>query len=357
MRTLTALPLHGGSAPKWLFSRMVRLGERISDVIIEEYGADELLARLANTNWFQAFACALGYDWHSSGTTTVTMGALKVALAESKEIAINGGKGKAGTNTPNDIEKSADRLGLSSPETLIRYSRLSAKIDSAMVYDNISIYHHSFIFTKSGRWAVVQQGMEQKGTMAVRFQWDSALVDKSDISNEPHSGIHATARRYSIDLSSESNKWSRESFPAVLEELAVHSFDSKAVAKAYPSRHQIIPEIDLTKRGIEALSNAYELSPRNYEQVLLSKGIGRKTVKSLALISSLIYDKDLALRDPIIYAYNVGGKDGIPYRINRQHYDDVIKEMSRIVDSANIESSDKYAALKSLAKAVSRTTG
>ncbi|MGC8710437.1 MAG: DUF763 domain-containing protein [Candidatus Micrarchaeia archaeon] len=357
MRSITALPLHGGKAPRWLFSRMVRLGERISDVIIEEYGADELLSRLANADWFQALACALGYDWHSSGTTTVTMGALKAALAESQEIAINGGKGKAGINTPNDIEENAQRLGVSNPEKLIEYSKLSAKIDSAMVYDNISIYHHSFIFTRSGRWAVVQQGMEQNGSMAVRFQWDSALVDKDDISNEPHSGIQATASRYSIDLSSESNKWSRESFPSVLEDLATHSFDLKAVIKAYPSRHQIAPELDLTKRGIEALSNAYELSPSSYKQVLLSKGVGRKTVKSLALISTLIFDKDLAMRDPVIYAYNVGGKDGIPYIINRQHYDEVIDEMSRIIDSANIESSDKYAALKSLAKNVSGKVG
>jgi len=56
---LTYLPLHNGKAPRWLFARMVRLGERISYAIIDEYGADELLSRLTDTNWFQALACAL----------------------------------------------------------------------------------------------------------------------------------------------------------------------------------------------------------------------------------------------------------------------------------------------------------
>ena len=354
MRSATVLPLHGGKAPRWLFSRMVRLGERISDVIIGEFGADELLSRLADPNWFQALSCALGYDWHSSGTTTVTMGALKLALSESTEIAINGGKGKAGTNTPEDIAQSAERLGITGMENkFVEWSRLAAKVDSAMIYDDLSIYHHSFMFTRSGRWAVVQQGMEQKGSMAVRFQWDSAFVDREDFANEPHSGIEANAGRETLDLSYSKNGWARAAMVEALDELGSRKFDLSFI-KEYPQRHNIIPSLDISKKGIEALSNAYELQPDDYKDILLTKGIGRKTIKSLAIVATLIYSKELAMRDPILYAYNVGGKDGIPYRISRQHYDSLIEEMDRIVDKANLTNDEKFAVLKRLSRAVSQ---
>ena len=77
---ITNLPLHGGAAPRWLFTRMVQLARGISDAIILDFGPDELLHRLADPFWFQAFSCVLGFDWHSSGTTTTTCGALKMAL-------------------------------------------------------------------------------------------------------------------------------------------------------------------------------------------------------------------------------------------------------------------------------------
>ena len=80
MHRLTVLPLHPGKAPRWLFGRMVRLGGLISNAVIDEYGVDDYVGRLANPYWLQALANAIGYDWHSSGSTTVTMGALKEAL-------------------------------------------------------------------------------------------------------------------------------------------------------------------------------------------------------------------------------------------------------------------------------------
>ncbi|MGD0511064.1 MAG: DUF763 domain-containing protein, partial [Candidatus Micrarchaeaceae archaeon] len=138
MRSVTELPLHGGKAPRWLFSRMVKLSEAISYVIIDDFGPDELVRRLADPNWFQALACAVGYDWHSSGTTTVTIGALKEALNGSGEIYIAGGKGKAGLNTPSDIVSGTDALSIGGESDYLKEkSRLSAKIDSALVYDNI----------------------------------------------------------------------------------------------------------------------------------------------------------------------------------------------------------------------------
>ena len=108
------LPLHGGHPPQWLFSRMIKLAGGISEVILDEYGSDELLRRLSNPFWFQAFSCVLGFDWHSSGTTTTTCGALKIALKPEKHgVMVAGGKGKASRKTPDEIADSADSLSIS----------------------------------------------------------------------------------------------------------------------------------------------------------------------------------------------------------------------------------------------------
>ena len=343
MRSVTQLPLHGGHAPKWLFHRMVRLSAAISNVIIDEFGADEFLARICDRDWFQALSCAIGYDWHSSGTTTVTMGALKEALNEGGEIYVAGGKGKAGTNTPSDIITGTDKLSIPNhSERFTETSRLAAKIDAGLVYDKIGIYHHTFIFTKTGKWGIVQQAMSSEASKAIRFQWLDDNIDEKDIANEPHTAIDTQIRTQSMDLTSSSNKEVRESSVAALQ-------DHKNLdLKSYPDRHKIIPQLDVGKRGWEIIRKASELDPKDYRELLLLTGVGRSTLRSLALISSLIYDKEISYRDPITYAYNLGGKDRIPFEINRKTYDSVVRQMELIVDKANLERETKYQALKTL---------
>ena len=343
MHSATVLPLHGGRAPKWLFTRMVKLSEKITNVMLDEFGPDEFLARISDKNWFQAFACAVGYDWHSSGTTTVTIGALKEALNGGGEIFVAGGKGKAGTNTPKDIMEGTAILSMTGEaEKFIEYSRLTAKIDSGMVYDDIGIYHHSFLFAKTGKWAVVQQAMQNKSDKAIRFQWFCDKVEMNDIANEPHTGISADVRQKTLDLTYSENKFAREGMPAALEECR-HIDQS-----SFPSRHNILASVDIGRRGIELIKKASEADPKDYRELLLIRGVGRSTIRSLAFVASLIYGKELAYRDPIAYSYNLGGKDGIPFPVNRKTYDSVIESMDYIVDKANIESGDKYRILKKL---------
>jgi hypothetical protein len=343
MHYATTLPLHGGKAPRWLFERMVKLGGEISTVIIDEFGPDELLRRISDRDWLQALACTIGYDWHSSGTTTVTMGALKEALNGSGEIYVAGGKGKAGTNTPKDIIEGTDRLSISgSAEKFAEYSRLAAKIDASMTYEDIGIYHHTFAFSRSGKWAVVQQAMKRNSDRAIRFQWFSDLVDDRDIANEPHSAVASSMRATTLDMTNSENKWAREGLPAALEDY------DRVVSGSYPDRHGIIQNIDVSRRGREMIRKAGELEPGDYRQLLLIRGVGRSTLRSLAFVASLIYDRELAYRDPVAYSYNVGGKDGIPFRVNRSGYDSLIGCMKDIIDQAHLEKGEKYGALRRL---------
>ncbi len=172
------LPLHGGKAPRWLFSRMVKLSSAITEAVVDEYGQNEFIRRISNPYWFQALSCVIGYDFHSSGTTTVTCGALKEVMKNNNiGIFIAGGKGKTSRKTPSEIEEFSENTNLSTSkiERLKYSSKMSAKVDSAVLQDNYQLYHHCFFFTEKGKWAVIQQGMNNINNYARRYHW---LSDK-----------------------------------------------------------------------------------------------------------------------------------------------------------------------------------
>src|SRR5579872_1337578 len=186
---IAELPLHGGRVPQWLAERMTRLGTAIVESVLLHYGHAEVLTRLSDPYWFQAFGSVMGMDWHSSGITTSVIGALKRGLnprAHELGIHICGGRGKYSRQTPAELTQIADRRGLDG-DSLVRASRLTAKIDNTCIDDGFQIYLHSFIVTARGDWAVVQQGMNEASGLARRYHWHSAKV--RDFVSDPHTAI------------------------------------------------------------------------------------------------------------------------------------------------------------------------
>ncbi len=354
---MTLLPLHGGRAPRWLFSRMVELSRLITEAVIDEYGPDWLVDRLADPQWFQAMSCAVGYDWHSSGTTTVMIGALKEALNGKSDVYIAGGKGKAGIDTPNAIEKGTDYLTVPSESDRFKdLSRTVAKIDSALVYDDIGIYHHAFIFSKNRSWSVVQQGMVGKSSTAIRFQVSGKGIDASDITNETNTAIRSTLNTPTIDLTFASNRIVKAKSLELVNENIGKIMGFNPSVYRLPARHDI-KEGDVSDRAKKALKAASDMNPESYTELMKIRGVGRKTLRSLAIISSLIYGEEIYKRDPIAYSYNLGGKDGIPYRISLKRYDDVINKMKEIVSSSRMGRDDGQKVMKRLSAELGRAYG
>ncbi len=335
------LPLHGGKAPRWLFSRMVRLSRAISLVVIEEFGPEELLKRLADPFWFQAFGCVLGFDWHSSGLTTTVCGALKEGLrpvALEAGIFVCGGKARASRKTPDEIVFWAEKAALpDSFKGLVRASRLAAKVDNTALQDGFNLYHHAFFFTKNGAWAVIQQGMNEKTSYARRYHWLGERV-KSFVC-EPHAGIVSQEKAGEVlNLVAQESESARE----VITEL------SKAPPKEtlrelkkishleFPRRHSLT-EADLLPKGIEkVLLSTYEKAPKKFEEVLEVRGLGPKSLRALALLSELIYEAPVSRRDPARYAFAHGGKDGHPYPVDRKVYDQTIAYLEEILAKAKL---------------------
>lgn len=370
------LPMHTGHTPRWLWERMVKLSKAISEVIIDEYSQVELLERISNPYWFQSFSCVIGFDWHSSGTTTTTCGALRAALKpEEHGIAVLGGKGKNSRKTPGQIEKEGDIFNINSSkiDNLVKSSRLSAKIDNSCIQDNYTLYQHNFFLTEKGEWAVVQQGMNTDTKYARRYHWMSDEFDK--FLEDPHTGISCDKKRketlnmaskesknvqkISVDLINDNPEHLRKYFrPKDPSQTTLFDFIGKQEDFSnfnnqeeftLPQHHPIL-NMDLSDREFEVLKKAYEIQPEKYEDLIMLKGIGPKKIRALALISDIIYGEKASWKDPVKYSFAHGGKDGFPYPVDRKTYDNSIRTIKDAVYQAKLDEKDKINAIKRLNK-------
>ena len=337
------LPLHYGKAPKWLYTRMVKLADAIGGIIVYEYGEEKFLQLISNPHWFQALSCVLGYDWHSSGTTTVTTTALKEAM-EKYGIAVAGGKGMA-NKTLGEIEEKANRMGVDASK--IKYaSRMAAKIDSAALQDGYNIYHHTIFFTSEGKWAVIQQGMNAETKYARRYHW---IWKIKDFVEEPHTAI-VGKRGAAMDMTAKESREARKtSMDIASEGVRRVEREFKALVQYQQTIDGRVSMLHMPKRiNWNALKEVYEIQPRNYEEFLSVKGIGPSTVRALAYISELIYGKPPSWKDPVKYSFAVGGKDGVPYPVNRRAMDEAVSVLKNSLEEAKIGKKEKITALKRL---------
>ncbi|HTM24953.1 MAG TPA: DUF763 domain-containing protein [Vicinamibacterales bacterium] len=351
MRTGSAhLPLHGGRAPAWLFSRMVRLAREITAHIVCEYGSDEVLRRLSDPYWFQAFGCVLGFDWHSSGVTTTVTGALKEGLRGTERelgVYVGGGKGAVSRRTPAEIVTYCDSLSIDA-RPLVYASRMSAKVDSAAVQDGYQLYHHAFFFTPSGAWCVVQQGMNDANGMARRYHWLASRLES--FVNEPHAAICAEAEAPTLNLvASESDRVRDASSTLAREKPSVVLSALKDLPLlSMPRRHAVLIA-DVSARHLDRiLLKTYERAPENFETLLGIEGVGARTVRALALASEIIYGAPASTRDPARFSFAHGGKDGFPYPVDVETYDKTVHVLREAVNKANIDRSERVKALKRL---------
>ncbi|NPA39578.1 MAG: DUF763 domain-containing protein [Thermodesulfobacteria bacterium] len=333
------LPLHGGRCPRWLFEKMVRLSRAILLLIVEEFGREELLKRLTDPMWFQALGCLLGFDWHSSGLTTTVGGAIKQALKPCfKEIGIFicGGKGKTALSTPKEIEFWAEKCALSNKTLeLTNYSRLAARIDNNAIQDGFSIYYHLFVFTKDGSWGVIQQGMDEISGYARRYHWYSCFV--KDPCVEPHSAIVSQLKKQlvlnlvakeSFDVQQSMVKLLQEDLSKVMKELKLFTYGE---IFRFKEDHRL----DIRDLKPESLKKVWEKTynnpPEDFKRLILTPGLGAKSLRALTLAAEIIYDVKASRKDPAVYSYAHGGKDGHPYKVNKKIYENTIVELEEIL--------------------------
>lgn len=344
------LPLHYGKVPEWLAVRMRALGGAIVAAIVHEYGRGEVLSRLSDPFWFQALGCVLGMDWHSSGITTSVMGALKGAInRQSHELGlyICGGRGRHSRATPNELMVIADKTGMDG-DALVRSSKLVAKVDNTAVQDGFQLYLHSFMLSKEGEWAVIQQGMNDATGMARRYHWHSPAV--RSFVETPHTFIYGQNQGQILNLTDIEAAATRS---GILE--LTHEHPEKMMAEVrrlvMPGHHDVqAPDVDLKRLG-SVLAVAHEKQLRDTESLLLLEGLGPRTLQSLVLVSEVIHGTPSRFTDPARFSFAHGGKDGHPFPVPTKVYDETIAVLDTAVRKAKLGQNDKNEAIKNLAKA------
>lgn len=348
------LPLHYGKVPPWLYDRMSVLGMSIIEVILMDYGKDEVLRRLADPFWFQGFGAVMGMDWHSSGITTSVMGALKRSInpnSQSLGIYICGGKGRFSRDTPSELIQIADKTGLNGNE-LVKASKLSAKVDNTAIQDGYQLYLHNFIVADNGNWSVVQQGMHKSDGTARRYHWHSENV-KSFV-EEPHTGINGVLRGKILNLTDAKASESRKGI------LEISQTDSVEVMKDFsrlilPAHHDVqASDIDLKRLGA-LLYITREQQPQHFEDLLMLEGVGPRTMQSLALVSEVIHGAPSRFTDPARFSFAHGGKDGHPFPVPTKVYDESIGIIKKGIEKSKLGNSDKLKTLNKLHQIVATT--
>lgn len=409
MRTgIAHIPLDYGTCPRWLFEKMTRLGRLITEAVVYEFGPEEFISRMSNPFFFQSLGAILGFDWNSSGLTTTVCGALKYALRGAEKdlgIFIAGGKGKTSRKTPQQIEEYGLKFGFKFMPDLIYASKMSAKVDSAALQDGFALYHHTFFFTNSGNWSVIQQGMNTDIKRARRYHWHAEIPHKHsgqaklDFINEPHSAVCSDVKVKPLNLVAEESEKTRdysvglikENFNALLRDLKKVSschpepfdFSQDKLREGSHKRREILrslslpqnddkkkrkiqklPILDLPsdhnsplpylpfdyKRVEKILYKAKEQDFKNYEDLLGRTNVGPATLRALALVSEIIYGAKPSYRDPVRYSFAYGGKDGYPYPVDREEYEKSINILNRAITKAKIGQREKLAAFKKLAR-------
>jgi uncharacterized protein len=344
---LADLPLHGGRVPAWLAERMTMLGTAIAEHILHHYGRSELLSRLSDPFWFQALGCVMGMDWHSSGVTTSVLGALKRGLnprVRELGICVCGGRGNQSRKTPDEIREFSDKNGLEA-ESLARTSRLTARIDNNAIADGFQLYLHTFILSTAGEWTVVQQGMNGSSGLARRYHWHSSSV--RDFTSKPHTGIVGDPQGMIMNLVDEHARPVQEVLLSIARERPEVTL--REVRKlVLPAHHDVCQgNVDLKRLGA-ILAVAYERELHDFASLLLLEKLGPRTLQSLALIAEVVHGTPSRFLDPARFSFAVGGKDGHPFPVPLNTYDESIAVLRRGLDAARIGNNEKIDAFKRL---------
>lgn len=408
------LPLHTGTVPKWLADRMMVLGTLITESLVENFGPDEVLVRLSDPLWFQSFGAVMGMDWHSSGITTSVMYALKRGLnPRAKELGIYvcGGRGKYSRQTPEELLQIAGLEGMNGDQ-LVRDSKLVAKVDNNAIQDGFQLYQHNFILTKTGKWAVVQQGMNVNEKKARRYHWCSS--DLRSFVENPHTGVVGDNRGQILNLTDEKARTARDSildlslqetervlkeivqigkpagqmilmqggksvaikgcacpttssviaaptdiplqgelFPELVDSTGSGTSGDSQIEIAgrsivMPAHHEVLAQdVDLKRLG-GVLATAYEAQPKDFESLMLTPGLGPRTLQSLALVSEVIYGTPSRFTDPARFSFAHGGKDGHPFPVPLKIYDESIRVLRDSIEKSKLGYKDKSECIQRL---------
>ena len=305
---------------------------------------------MSDPNWFQAFGAVMGMQWNSSGVTASVLGSLRRKTnprAKELGIYILGGKGRYSYYAPNQIRNVSNQHGLKGNE-LVKSCYLTRKIDNNAIMDGYNLYQQYFILTDEGEWTNISQGMNTKTRRARRYHWHSPTV--RSFVDDPHTGIVGNKGKPIINLVDSRADNVRNNIINLTHEKPMKVLN-ECKKMSLPNRHDV-RESDVNMKRLGAvLEMAYNNGIDNFEDLMMLKGVGPKTLKSLALVSEVIHGDSSRFEDPSRFSFAVGGKDGRPHPVDTKAYDETIEMLQDSVEKSKLGYKDKSKAIKRLHRA------
>jgi len=296
------------------------------------------------------------------------LGALKRGLTPlSNELGIHvcGGRGKHSRQTPHELIAIGERVGFDGA-MLADASRLVAKVDSAAIQDGFDLYLHGFIVTDDGKWAVIQQGMNDTSRQARRYHWLSEHLES--FVDEPHTAIDGQGQGTIVNLTDRRAEASRQAQIEILGSLGPDGIarkflaleereaDATPVASQQPLLpHLVMPEHhdvrakDVVLRRLHGtLAAAANRGPEDFPDLLMTPGVGPRTVQALAMVAEVVHGTPCRFSDPARFSFAHGGKDRHPYPVPVRVYDETIRVLKSAVQKAKLGQQEELFALQRL---------
>ncbi|MCL4340924.1 MAG: DUF763 domain-containing protein [Candidatus Thermoplasmatota archaeon] len=339
------LPLHYGHPPEYLYRRMVKLGGIMSDLIIERFGVSDYLEKLSDPFWFHSLSLAIGFDWNSSGTTTATLGALKEYFWKRADpgVFILGGKGAHISEISGEFELLVSRgiISESKAHKIKEDARRIAKVDQNLLQDGFDLYMQFLILDHSGKWAIVQQGMNAEQRMARRYHWlhRSSL----DFLNDGRNGISSTfVAHRPLNLSTSRSSRNRDGMLEMARDnpLRYRHILQSGSQRTLDSFNLNEPVLRMDYRiNWERLRQIYEYQPTDFQELAFMQGVGKSTIRALSYLSEIVYGDPPSFTDPVKFSFALGGKDGVPKPVNVADYDRAIEYFSELLRGTTLHDS------------------
>jgi len=227
------------------------------------------------------------------------------------------------------------------------------------VQDGFELYLHGFFATNDGKWTVVQQGMNGEKKQARRYHWHSENF--TSFVDAPHSAIDGPVQGEIVNLTDKRAATSRAAQLELLADLGPQRIVGELAALTgetpaqgvlphlvMPAHHEVRASDVFSRRLHGTLAAAAERGPVDFPELLLTPGVGARTVRSLAMVAEVVHGAPYRFRDPARFSLAHGGKDRHPYPVPIKVYDETIRVMKSAVQNAKLGRDEEMAALKRL---------
>ena len=231
--------------------------------------------------------------------------------------------------------------------------------------DGFDLYLHGFIVTDDGHWAVVQQGMNGERRQARRYHWLSEGL--TSFVDEPHAAIEGAGQGEIVNLADRRAAPSRCAQLDLLSSLGPDRIVSELARLEGPEptdggrtcsrccrtsscrrTTMFAPKTWSRDRLHGNLAAAADRGPADFPELLLTPGVGARTVRALAMVAEVVHGAPCRFSDPGRFSFAHGGKDRHPFPVPLKVLDETIKVWKSAVQKAKLGRDEELGALRRL---------